>query len=135
MLVVTPGTEVVLRNERSPCRGFDVRPSRHPENKVNSMIFEGQQQSIRMRGPDECSVTCPLRPYAQGYVQVVNTPYYAVTDADGKFRIPHVTPGRYRLKVWHESARSKTVTNAPTEITVGDKPTVTLDVSVKVSGT
>jgi hypothetical protein len=29
-------------------------------------------------------------------------PYFALTDADGGFRIPGVPPGTYRITVWHE---------------------------------
>jgi hypothetical protein len=28
-------------------------------------------------------------------------PYYALTDAGGRFRLDHVPPGRYQLEVWH----------------------------------
>lgn len=31
----------------------------------------------------------------------VNNPYYALTDAEGKFKIDQIPPGTYQLVVWH----------------------------------
>jgi uncharacterized surface anchored protein len=33
----------------------------------------------------------------EGWIYVVDNPYYAITDADGKFSIPDVPPGSYKL--------------------------------------
>jgi hypothetical protein len=37
-----------------------------------------------------------------GYVVVVPTPYFAVTDKDGNFEIKDVPDGSYTLKTWSE---------------------------------
>lgn len=135
VLVVAPDTEIVLRNKASVCRGFHIRSSRHSDNVSNQMIFEGQERSVRLKGPDECSVTCDVRPYALGYILVVNTPHFAVTDALGQFTIRNVPPGKYRLKVWHEAARGKTVATGPVEVVVADEPidkqSIALELSVR----
>lgn len=87
VLVVTPGTEVVFRNKESPCRGFQVNGSPRLDHNFNYTIPEGTEQKVTLRGPDTCLVICPVRPYAKGYIRVVDTPYFAVTDADGHFKI------------------------------------------------
>ena len=38
------------------------------------------------------------------YVVVVDTPYFAVTDAAGAFVVRGVPPGKYKLSVWHEKS-------------------------------
>lgn len=35
-------------------------------------------------------------------MMVVNHPYYAVTDAEGNFRLTNVPPGEYEIEAWHE---------------------------------
>jgi hypothetical protein len=35
------------------------------------------------------------------WIVVVDTPFYALTGADGSARVNAVTAGNYRLKVWH----------------------------------
>jgi len=37
------------------------------------------------------------------YVYCVGTPYYALADRNGKFRIANVPNGEYTLRVWQES--------------------------------
>lgn len=38
-----------------------------------------------------------------GYVRVFEHPYYAVTDADGRFELRNAPAGKYRLVYWHEN--------------------------------
>ncbi|HJP13405.1 MAG: carboxypeptidase regulatory-like domain-containing protein [Nitrospinota bacterium] len=40
--------------------------------------------------------------WMSAYIWVVNHPYYALTDAEGRFTIKGVPPGKYTLKAWHE---------------------------------
>ena len=45
-------------------------------------------------------------PWMGGYVYSFSHPYFAVTDAEGRFRIPRVLPGQYTVRVWHEGVRA-----------------------------
>jgi hypothetical protein len=36
------------------------------------------------------------------HVFVVETPYWALTGADGRFEIPSLPPGEYTARYWHE---------------------------------
>jgi hypothetical protein len=44
---------------------------------------------------------CNIHPWMQGYVRVFDHPYFAVTDAAGKFSIPAPAAGPCILKIWH----------------------------------
>lgn len=44
-------------------------------------------------------------PWISGFVHSFDHPYYAVTDADGRFRIPAIPPGQYTVRAWHEGVR------------------------------
>ncbi len=47
-------------------------------------------------------VTDSIHPWVRAYVWAFDHPYFAVTDADGKFTIPNAPAGTWRLVVWHE---------------------------------
>lgn len=47
-------------------------------------------------------LACNIHGWMKGYVRVFDHPYYAVSDADGKFTIKLAPAGEYRLVVWHE---------------------------------
>ncbi|HEY7232751.1 MAG TPA: carboxypeptidase regulatory-like domain-containing protein [Gemmatimonadaceae bacterium] len=48
------------------------------------------------------AAACVQHPWTRGYIAVFESPYYAVTDESGAFRIDSVPPGTYRLLIWHE---------------------------------
>ena len=46
---------------------------------------------------------CTIHGWMTGYVRVFDHPYYAVTDADGKFEIKNAPVGKFRIVYWHEN--------------------------------
>jgi len=62
---------------------------------------------------------CDVHPWMFAWVTVVDNPYFAVTDKDGKYTIKNVPPGKYKIVALHRKA-------APTG--------VEKDVDVKDSG-
>jgi hypothetical protein len=53
------------------------------------------------------AVLCAQHPWTRGYIAVFESPYFAVTDESGMFRIDSVPPGKYHLVVWHERGESQ----------------------------
>ncbi len=47
-------------------------------------------------------VTCDVHKWMRTYVGALDYPYYAVTDAAGRFTLPDLPPGSYTLAAWHE---------------------------------
>ena len=47
-------------------------------------------------------VICHLHPWMRMFVNVLTNPYYAITGADGTFRIKGLPPGYYTVEAWHE---------------------------------
>ena len=45
---------------------------------------------------------CEQHPWTRGWIAVFDHPYFAVTGADGSFRIADVPPGKHTLMIWHE---------------------------------
>ncbi len=64
---------------------------------------------------------CNVHPEMSAFIHVFDSPFFAVTGADGKFTIENVPPGTYTLKTWGEkggeTSRSVTVAaGAPTTL-------------------
>jgi hypothetical protein len=58
---------------------------------------EGQTIPVELPRPGTVRVDCDAHGWMEGWVYVVDNPYYAVTGADGKFSITDVPPGEYKL--------------------------------------
>jgi hypothetical protein len=46
---------------------------------------------------------CTIHGWMTGYVRIFDHPYFAVTDAEGKFEIKNAPVGKYRIVYWHEN--------------------------------
>jgi plastocyanin len=46
---------------------------------------------------------CDIHPWMQGRARVFDHPYFATTDADGKFEIKNAPKGKWRIVYWHEN--------------------------------
>ena len=69
-----------------------------------ALPITGMQLPQTMKKPGIVTFKCDAgHTWMSAYVFVVDQPYYAVTDAAGKFELKDVPPGAYTLVVWHES--------------------------------
>jgi hypothetical protein len=63
----------------------------------------GMEVNQKLAKPGVIKLRCDAgHTWMSGYVVVTDTPYYALTDADGNFIIEGVPPGDYEIEIWHE---------------------------------
>ena len=86
---------------------------------------KGEKKSFQFNDLGAAALLCNVHPEMSGYVVVVPTPYFAVTDKNGNFEIKGVPPGQYTVKTWSEDG--KPVTQA---VTI-PATTTTVDLTVK----
>jgi plastocyanin len=67
-------------------------------------------------------VFCSIHANMHCVVLVLENPYFAVADAKGRYTIPDVPPGTYKLKAWHERMPPQTQ-----EITISNQTDVKVD--------
>ncbi|MBI2876235.1 MAG: carboxypeptidase regulatory-like domain-containing protein [Candidatus Tectomicrobia bacterium] len=53
-------------------------------------------------------VRCDVHGWMKGVIVAAGHPYYAVTNDNGAFRLTDVPPGKYQVKVWHETLGEQT---------------------------
>jgi plastocyanin len=61
----------------------------------------GEVRSHTFKKPCDAVMLCNVHAEMEGYILVLETPYFAVTDADGAYSIPAVPDGEYTVSVWH----------------------------------
>ena len=69
---------------------------------------KGDKKPFQFNDLGTASLLCNVHPEMSGYVVVVPTPYFAVTDKDGNFEIKNVPAGKYTLKTWSEDGKPTT---------------------------
>jgi plastocyanin len=74
------------------------------------MYPRGATKRVTFDKPGLVALLCNVHSEMSAYIVVVDTPYYAITDKQGHFRIQNVAPGSYTLHAWHESGATLTQT-------------------------
>jgi len=102
VLVVTKGTTVSFPNDDTvlhnvfayyDAKRFDL-----------GMYPRGTSKSEKFDKTGVVALLCNIHSNMSAYIVVVDTPYYAVTDRNGKFLISNIDEGDYTLRAWHEPA-------------------------------
>lgn len=87
----------------------------------------GQKKSYTFKTPGIYTQLCKLHPEMIGYVVVVKTPYFAVTDKDGNFKIDNAPAGSWKLKAWGERLK-KAQLEKTYEVKVEEGKETTIDI-------
>ena len=70
----------------------------------------GKSKSVRFDRPGVVRVFCDIHSHMNAFILVFSHPYYATTEADGRYRIDNVPPGTYTVSAWHEGEARDTRT-------------------------
>jgi plastocyanin len=116
LLPVQVGTKVEFPNlddtyhsifSYSPAKRFDLGRYRPEERPIPSEVFDV---------PGLVTLRCDIHEHMRGLILVLNTPYFVITNPDGRFRLSGLPAGRYVLKAWVDS---KTTREQPVELKSG----------------
>lgn len=107
LLPVQVGTTVEFPNEDedyhnifsySPAKRFDLGRYRPEERPIPSQVFDK---------PGMVTLRCDIHEHMRGLILVLDTPHFATTEPDGRFRLTGLPAGKYTLKAWLDSRRTR----------------------------
>ncbi len=127
VLVVLKGTTVEFLNSDATLHNVfwpDIGGNKKLARNLGTWP-QGQHKSFTFNDPGVAPLLCNVHPEMSGYVVVVPTPYFAVTDGAGDYNIKDVPPGKYTLKTWSEEGKPA---SQPVEVTSG---TATVNLTVR----
>ncbi len=116
LLPVRLGTKVEFPNlddtyhsifSYSPAKRFDLGRYRPEERPIPTQVFDK---------PGLVTLRCDIHEHMRGLILVLNSPYFVMTDANGRFRLDGLPAGRYTLKAWIDS---RTTREKPVEFKSG----------------
>jgi plastocyanin len=115
-LVEFPNNDTTFHNvfSLSKARTFDL-----------GRYAPGRTGTVRFDRPGVVPVFCDIHSHMSAYIHVFDHPYFAVSDASGRYVISQVPAGSYTLYVWSEVGRV-----APRRVTVTTGSTVEADFTV-----
>jgi plastocyanin len=122
VLGVMAGQTVQIKNDDQTTHNI------HPTPKDNREWNESQPPSSPAieknfaREEIMLPVKCNQHPWMKMYINVVKTPFYAVTDKSGKYEIKGLPPGNYTIAFVHEKLGEQ-----DQKITVAPKDSKTVD--------
>ena len=119
VVIVPAGRELTILNSDGVLHNLHTA-SLHPDAAANPPVNRAQPKfktsmTETFAAPEILRATCDVHGWMKGWIVVADHPYYAVTDAQGRFALSDVPPGDYQLHVWHETLgeRSQPVSVAP----------------------
>jgi plastocyanin len=126
-LVVQQGATVDFKNEDNVGHNVYWPSVSHNKKGAHNMGTwpQGQAKSFTFSDVGDVPLLCNVHPEMSGYIFVVPTPYFAVTDKEGNFVIKNVPAGQYTLKTSSEGGKP-----ASQAVTVGSTP---VSVSITVT--
>ena len=137
------GSRVRVRNSDPilhNTHGFLGKPT------VFNLALPNKDQMIditkRLTKPGVVRVLCDAHPHMFAWLIVHDSPYVAVTDEHGAFRIDGVPPGTWKVTMWHEGFRAKGVDKdgrplydeprtVTKEVTIAPRSTATVDFELR----
>jgi len=128
VVVVPAGRELTILNSDGVLHNIHTA-SLHPGAAANPPVNRAQPKfktsiTETFAEPEILRATCDVHGWMKGWIVVAAHPYYAVTDAQGRFTLADVPSGAYQLQVWHETLGEH---REPVSVAPGATSTVTVE--------
>ncbi|MGE5194742.1 MAG: carboxypeptidase regulatory-like domain-containing protein [Deltaproteobacteria bacterium] len=104
-LVVRCKQKILIKSDDDLVHNTHTNPVRNTKGfnqAIKPKEREGVETSYDKPENVPVKVNCDLHPWMTAWHLPLDHPFMAVTDAEGKFEIKGLPPGKYEFRVWHE---------------------------------
>jgi plastocyanin len=129
VLGVMAGQTVQIKNDDQTTHNIHPTPKDNREWNESQPPASAPLEKNFAREEIMLPVKCNQHPWMKMYINVVKSPFYAVTDKSGKYEIKGLPPGDYTIAFVHEKLGEQ-----DQKVTVAAKDTKTVDQSFKAGG-
>ncbi len=129
VLGVMAGQTVQVKNDDQTTHNIHPTPKDNREWNESQGPGAAPIEKTFAREEIMLPVKCNQHPWMKMYVNVVKSPFFAVTDRDGKYEIKGLPPGTYTLAFVQEKLGEQTQ-----QVTVAAKDSKTVDQKFKAAG-
>jgi len=129
VLGVMAGQTVQIKNDDPTTHNIHPTPKDNREWNESQPPQSAPIEKNFAREEIMLPVKCNQHPWMKMYINVVKSPFYAVTGPDGKYEIKGLPPGDYTIAFVHEKLGEQ-----DQKVTVGPKEAKTIDQSFKAGG-
>lgn len=115
ILVLQTGQKLTVKNSDPVLHNVHLNPTAPENEKANDTLINAAQMpngadlTYTFVKPEKfLKFQCDVHPWMFAWVTIEDSPYYALSGADGKFVIKNVPPGKYTLEAAHRKAGTVT---------------------------
>jgi len=101
VLVFPAGSTIDVINSDGILHNIHTTSTVNPSQNQAQPKFKPKIQ-IKVEKPETIAIKCDVHGWMSGYWVATDTPYVAVTDASGTFKIADLPPGDYDVELWQE---------------------------------
>ncbi len=126
VMIVPVGAALDILNKDPITHNIHTFPKENtPLNKAQPKTLP-KVTSPKFEFAEIVKVQCDIhRGLMSAFFVVADSPYTAISDADGRFKIAGIPPGDYEVEIWHELLGKQTQ-----KVTIGDGKEAKLDVAL-----
>jgi plastocyanin len=108
IVAIQTGQKLIVKNSDPLVHNVHTKPTANPESNEVQMSG-GADLTYTFDKPEMfLKFQCDVHPWMFAWVSVFDSPYFAVSGADGKFTIKNVPPGKYTLEAAHRKLGTQT---------------------------
>lgn len=109
IFAVQTGQKIVVKNSDTCIHNVHtISTAGNPDHNDAQMSGGADLTYTFDKSEEFLKFQCDIHPWMKSWVTIVDSPYFAVSDKDGKFTIKNVPPGKYTLEAAHRKLGAQT---------------------------